>query len=550
MSRAHLKIRIATLMTTAALLLPLATQADAADAQAQFRDHMAAPIAHAVAGGAVSRSYADKRDHAALVEFYNARGNTPVWLEDGKLNARARQAIFFLSKADVWGLDPKAYVTPALSLGQDDIPSSSDLADAELSLSRAVLAYARHAQAGQIVPSSLNDSLTNAPTLPDPISVLEQMATTGDLSAALAAFNPPAPQFQALRQKLAELRQQAAGNDSIQIPAGRIIRPGMRDPRVSLIKKRLGIELPPALIADPNEVNTYGGDVVEAMRAFQQAHGLAPDGAVGPATLAQMNSTIGDKISTVLANMERWRWLPRDLGASHVFVDIPAYEVRVVANGKEIYQGRVVVGTARNQTPVFSDAFEYMEVNPYWNVPQSIAANEVIPAMLNDPDYLRHQNLEIVDGWNGHGDQPIDPESIDWRQVDPGNMPFRFRQPPGQGNALGYVKFMFPNKHQVYLHDTPARSLFSRAKRAYSHGCVRLHEPLKFADALLSLDPEWNARRVEREIARGDNHAIPLKYKIPVHLTYFTAVVDDAGNLALREDVYGHDRLVIRALGL
>ena len=240
--------------------------------------------------------------------------------------------------------------------------------------------------------------------------------------------------------------------------------------------------------------------------------------------------------------------MPRDLGQKHVFVDIPGFMVRVVDNGETIYSGRIVVGQPTNQTPVFSDEFEYVEVNPYWNVPGSIAANEVIPAVLADPDYLRRNNLELVTGY-GRDERYIDPYSVNWFAVDAYNPGFRFRQPPGRGNALGSIKFMFPNKHSVYLHDTPARSLFQRSRRAFSHGCVRLHEPLEFARALIADDGPWDLGQIKREIARGQNQSMPLNRKIPVHLTYFTAAVDKDGKIALREDIYGHDKRIATALG-
>lgn len=495
--------------------------------------------------------YASKRDDAALVEFYAERQHKPIWLDDGRLNQRARETIAFLDRVDIFGLDPRLYQTPSLELGADEPAPSTTLADAELQLSRSALAYARHAYSGRLNPASLSENLTNKPELPDPIQILQSLAGSNDIAGTLTAQNPQHPEFQALREKLAELRREAAAEGGGQpIPRGRTLKPGMSDVRVGALKKRLGIALPPPEEAIPAEIDRYDGEIVDAVMKYQEENGLKPDGIVGPATLAALNSSAYDKIARVIANMERWRWLPHDLGTFRVMVDIPGFMVNVYDGRKVVYSGRVVVGKPQNQTPIFSDEFEYIEVNPYWNVPRSIAANEIIPAVLEDPDYLRRGNYQVVAGDDNNRAVLLDPYSIDWYTVDPSNLPFRFRQPPGRGNALGNVKFMFPNKHDVYLHDTPARSLFSRDRRAYSHGCVRLHEPLAFAEALLTGDAQLTAGVVRKEISRGQNRALGLSRKVPVHLTYFTAYVDEAGKLQFHEDIYGHDQRVMAALGL
>ena len=540
------KTTAAFMAIAAALLLPAGAQASVHGGDWYAWND--APLAAVLKDAGTPRDFLMRRDHAALQEFYGQRDYEPLWVTQGQLNERAGELKSFLGQVETYGLNSKLYETPGLVLGQGADADAAALMSAELALSQTLLAYARHAQAGRLIPASLSKYLTNKPEMPDPLEVMAQVATAADLPAFLASFNPPHREFEVLRTELAKLRQIAEKGGWPTLSPGRTLKPGMHDPRTAELKQRFGIPMPPPLIADPRETDHYDGAVVEAVMEFQAQHGLEADGVIGPATQQVLSLSVYDRAAQIVANMERWRWLPRNLGRKHVFVDIPGFEVRVVVDNSTTYRGRIVVGKESNQTPVFSDEFEFIEVNPYWNVPDSIAANEVVPAVQADPDYLRRSNLELVTGY-GRDERFIDPYSVNWSIVDAGNLGFRFRQPPGRGNALGSIKFMFPNKHDVYLHDTPARSLFSRQRRAFSHGCVRLHEPLKFAEALIDSDSQWNLDRIKREISKGQNQALPLPRKIPVHLTYFTAAVDENGKILLREDIYGHDRRIAAALG-
>jgi murein L,D-transpeptidase YcbB/YkuD len=243
--------------------------------------------------------------------------------------------------------------------------------------------------------------------------------------------------------------------------------------------------------------------------------------------------------------MERWRWLPRDLGQTHIMVNIPEYMARIVRDGQVAHETRVVVGKPQNQTPVFSDVMEFIIVNPSWNVPYSIASKEMLPNLQRDPTYLARQGMEVLDV-SGKRPIVIDSTMVDWYSVNMKRI--RIRQPPGERNALGHIKFMFPNQHAVYLHDTPSRNLFANAVRAYSHGCVRVQDPFALADVLLE-GTDWNAARMKKLIG-GTERRIDLAHKLPVHLTYFTADIDPDGNLVTRNDIYGHDRKMRAALGL
>lgn len=240
----------------------------------------------------------------------------------------------------------------------------------------------------------------------------------------------------------------------------------------------------------------------DAVVAFQSENGLQADGVVGSRTLLALNAASEDgmTVSDILANMERWRWMPRDMGAFHIFVNIPEFSARLFRDGTKVYETRVVVGKPSNQTPVFSDVMDHVIVNPYWNVPYSIASEELLPSILSDASYLPRRNYEVL-----AGGRVVDPASVDWSGVNLNQV--RIRQRPGSGNALGQIKFMFPNRHAVYLHDTPSKSLFARSARAFSHGCVRVQDPFDFADALLQLDTQWTAARLKSMIGGEEKRA-------------------------------------------
>ncbi|MEZ5839236.1 MAG: L,D-transpeptidase family protein [Hyphomicrobiales bacterium] len=239
---------------------------------------------------------------------------------------------------------------------------------------------------------------------------------------------------------------------------------------------------------------------------------------------------------------------PRDLGRRYIMVNVPDFMLKFVADNAVVHTTRVIVGQTDKQTPIFSDEMEHIVVNPYWNVPSSIAAKEMLPKIQNDPEYFQRHNYEIVQQV-GRKVQVVDPASIDWSSANAKNLPFRFRQPPGARNALGNIKFMFPNQHSVYLHDTSSRGLFKRDYRALSHGCVRVDDPMSFADVVLAEEPDWNAARLKKSIGGGER-TIKLDHHIPVHITYFTTYVNEAGDLVIKNDLYGHNARVKKALGL
>ena len=284
--------------------------------------------------------------------------------------------------------------------------------------------------------------------------------------------------------------------------------------------------------------------VDEAVRAYQEQAGLVADGIVGPGTLGRLNAAADDHVATILVNMERWRWMPENLGNYYVRVNIPNFNLDIYKNGKVIHTTRIIDGKPTNQTPIFSDEIEYVIVNPVWNVPSSIAVKEMLPDILANP-------AAALSGYDVYANiggrfQQVNPYMINWSTVDMRKI--QIKQPPGEKNALGVIKFMFPNPFAVYLHDTPTKSLFQKDYRAYSHGCMRVMDPWDFAAVLLADEPNVSVASLKKLVG-GPERRVNLETHIPVHITYFTAWVDDQGELQVRNDVYGLDQRMEKVMG-
>jgi murein L,D-transpeptidase YcbB/YkuD len=500
-------------------------------------DETQTAIRDLLAGAGHEGSFLNKRDAAAVAEFYSARDFAPAWMPDGVMTDKARALIARIAAADTDGLDPSAYMLPSVDLGKYGKAQTQFTARADVMLSQAIAVYAREAYAGRVDPADVSSNIGYERHLPDPIEALTSIAAAADPVATLVAFNPPHPEFAALRDKLAELRGAEKAKKPLEVPPGVTLKPGAADYRVGFLRKRLGVS---SAVEAPE---IYDEAVVEAVKAFQAGARLKPDGIVGPKTYAAFNADPVDPIPTILVNMEKWRWMPRDLGRYYVRVNIPNFTVDIHKGGDIIHTTRIVVGKPTLQTPIFSDEIEHIIVNPAWNVPASIAMKEMLPAIRANPGALRgYQVFALIKGRY----RAVDPRFVNWRTVDMRKI--QIRQPPGERNALGKIKFMFPNAYSVYLHDTPSKSLFERDYRAYSHGCMRVMEPMEFADALLSEEADLNAAYLKKLFGGGEKR-VNLTAKIPVHITYFTAWVGESGALEIRDDVYGHDGRIENALG-
>ena len=504
-----------------------------------------------------------KSEQGALVEFYAAPDQRLLWVGENGVTDRGKAVIAEIEMADDYGLRASDYVLPeADTFDVADADTAEWLADAEIKISYAVLRYARDARGGRIEPARLSRNLDPSLALPNPTEVIESIAFRSDPAAYLRSFQPDQPQFEALRQKLLELRggKTETPKPAIIIPDGPVLKLGAAHEQVALLRKRLDMA---AESPDGTQLaeTKFDEEVAEAVRRFQIAHGAVDDGAVGAGTRRLLNGgrpphAAGSpaQIRAVLLNMERWRWLPHDLGEFYVTVNIPEFMLRVVKDDGPVHTSRVVVGRTRTPTPVLSDEIQTVVFGPYWNVPTSIKVDEIRP-------YLRQEASWFFGGggWNTsvlqrhglgvrYGGREIDPDSVDWNRVDIRNL--ELYQPPGPGNVLGKVKFVFPNKHDVYMHDTPQKYLFAHPVRAESHGCMRVQNPDQLAAILMKHDQGWSQARTYSSLDTGYDFQVPLRGRIPVHITYFTVKVNSDGSLSTYGDIYGHDLRMAAALRL
>ncbi len=508
------------------------------------QDPLAIALQQRLAARAGKGDDGERGDLAALSAFYAARTFAPLWVTAAGLTPKAGAAIEEIKKADAWGLEARDFALPQLAAAPAGgaAPAIEALAEAEATLSAAVLKYARHARGGRIKDpaNDLSSYLARMPQLLDPKDVLEKIAAAGEPDAYLRGLHPKHPQFEKLRQKYLELRSATAAAAVVQIPNGGNLAPGKRDPQVSLLRQRLKVGLPSD--AKPADETFYDEALKAAVIAFQKEHGMKGDGIVGNATRAALNDVEVLSPQKLLASMEGWRWMPDDLGDLYVWVNIPEFTLRIVKNGAVIHTERVIAGLTDKQTPVFSENMKMIVFRPRWNVPNSIKVRELYPSLARGGAYFGRANLRLSQ--NG---RVVDPASVDWTVAD--IRKFDIYQPPGDGNVLGDLKFAFPNKHDVYMHDTPTKGLFEEASRTFSHGCMRVRNPKRMAELLLAEDKGWDLAMLEDLIANGpENNEVPLDRKVGVHTTYFTAWVDDAGQLQLARDVYGHEQRIKLAL--
>lgn len=494
----------------------------------------------------LSDAYYNAPDTAAYAEaqklyyFYGARGFAPLWIDDanGKaaLSPAADKILKVFGDAELEGLRPADYLTPALDVdaATDDPARTAAL---EVAFTAATMRYAQNVYGGRVDPRSVSPNIDIRPRLLDQTRLLTELAASDDPAAVLAGLDPKHREFVALKAALARFYEDGAETDEkIQIPAGKTLRLGMVDDRVPLLRKRLDV---PAG-ADGNDA-IYDEDVAAAVKAFQEHLGLEVDGIAGPATVAALNGGPAVSKEDIVANMERWRWMPEDLGDFNVMVNIPEFRLAVMQGDTPTYTTRVVVGKPTTQTPIFSDNIRQIVVNPYWNVPPSIASNEIRPHLAANPGYLDGQNMELL-----FGGRVVNAAMFDWATTSMDN--FRVRQRPGAANALGKIKFLFPNSHDVYLHDTPSKSLFARSIRAYSHGCVRVQNPMDFADALLVNEPSHLDSAKLESMYGPSERWVSMEAHVPIHITYFTLRVDQDGTIRSYADIYGHNKKLIEML--
>jgi murein L,D-transpeptidase YcbB/YkuD len=484
---------------------------------------------------AKSLRHFDRRNERAAVEkFYSAREYAPQWTQAGKLTDSGKGVIARLKGAAADGLDPAEYPTPDFA----NATSPDQLAEAELKLTSSMLDYARQAQSGRMHWSQVAGDILYPEHPTDPAEVLANVSTAKDVAAALDGYNPPHKLYRDLKAKLAELRGENEGPVT-QIPEGPALaykaatkKQGAvvpEDARVPQLRAKLGIH-------DNIDDTKYDAQVAAAVRKFQNSVDLKPTGVLDDRTVKALNSPKRDRqIDLVLVNMERLRWLPRQLGAAslgnaYVILNVPDFTLKVMQNGQQVWTTRVVTGKpGKHATPMLTETMKFITVNPTWNVPPSIIYNEYLPALQQDPTVLQRMGLRLERRRDGS---------------------IHISQPPGEANALGRVRFNFPNKFLVYQHDTPDKHLFAKEERAFSHGCMRVQNPDQYAATLLNItmpNERYTPERIRSMYGRSE---IDLKFPtaIPVNITYQTAFVDDAGKLQTRKDIYGRDAVMLNLL--
>lgn len=487
-----------------------------------------------IIGAKTSRHFDRKNERAAIEKFYGARDFAPVWTQAGSLTNAAKGVIARLKDAASDGLNPADYPVPDFAAAT----TPDALADAELKLTASMFDYARQAQSGRMHWSQVSGDILYPEHPTDPSEVLTKVTTAADASAALDSYNPPQKLYKELKAKLAELRGQGNG-PAIEIADGPALKytPAgkkqaeivVEDPRVPQLRAKLG------LTENVSDIR-YDAAVAEAVRKFQSGAEMKATGILDDKTVKAINTPKRDKqIDVVLVNMERWRWLPRDLGApslgdAYVILNIPDYTLKVMQRGQQVWTTRVVTGKpGTHATPLLTETMKYITVNPTWNVPPSIVYNEYLPALQQDPTVLQRMGLKLEQNRDGS---------------------VHISQPPGEANALGRIRFNFPNKFLVYQHDTPDKNLFAREDRAFSHGCMRVQNPDQYASVLLNIAMPNEKYTPERVRSMYGKSEIDLKFPtpIPVNITYQTAFVDEGGKLQFRKDVYGRDATMINIL--
>jgi murein L,D-transpeptidase YcbB/YkuD len=418
--------------------------------------------------------------------------------------------------------------------------------DLDLLLTDAFLVYASHLINGHVNPETIDPEWFVEGSEIDLVEVLHDALTTGGVEDALDRLRSTSHCALRLRGALARYQALADEGGWSAIPTGSKMEKGDRGERIRLVRERLAI-VGYGLYGSAGDPEHFDDDLDRAVRLFQERHGLEVDGIVGRNTLAELNVTAAQRARQIMVNMERWRWLPRDLGERHLLINIANFEMQVFEAGDHVMDMRAIVGRSYRRTPVFSDMITYLVINPYWNVPNSIAVKDKLPILKENPDYLEENNMRVFGGWESDALE-LDADTIDWTGFTAESFPYRLRQDPGPANALGRIKFMFPNKFNVYLHDTPARELFNQTVRAFSSGCIRIEQPLELAEYLLRADPGWSRPAILAAIDRGEEQTVRLPEPIRVYILYCTAWVDDDGSVQFRRDIYERDEAVADAL--
>ncbi len=496
----------------------------------------------------------DKQEHSisrrdvCLATIYHETGVQPLWVTPQGPGKKAEIILKYLQNAEQEGLRREDYEVAEIEALWPD-PSFDSLARLDTLLTFNVVKYVHDVSHGQI------DAYVADPELFaeagkqsfDPVAIIETLTASKDLDVFLQGLPPKNKHYQALKDGLQVYRHYAKMEKWDLIEGGRAIRPGDEDSRIPMIRTRLALLLDS--ITDPSKDRIYDEKLQEEVLLFQELHGLKEDAIIGRNTIAALNVSPAERVEQIRVNMARWRWQDHDFGDEYVLVNIANFKLYGYRNGELKLTLPVIVGKFQHQTPVFSDRIKYIEINPFWNVPPSIAVKEELPKLREDQSYLVSKNIRLFSRWQEDAVE-LDSTLIDWSQVTPSEMRrYKLRQDPGATNSLGRIKFVFPNHYAVYLHDTPAKNLFSENRRSFSHGCIRVSLPELLAVFMLQReDGNWDVGKIRELIDEEKRKVLRIRPSLPIHLTYQTAWVDKNGRIHFNDDVYARDEKLQKAL--
>ncbi len=528
------------MLLAGALALALGTGWSTAAEADLAAESLPARVAQLRSERAVRIDGAEIAARSLIATFYERRGFRPAWTRPGQTAALADA----IASSRSHGLDPEDYHASAVRRLAAGAAAGVDEAGRELLLTDALVRLAYHLHFGKANPRELYPgwNFTRAPVAVDPVPALEAIVAAPSLKDAVERYAPALPLYQRLREALARYRAIEAAGGWPRLEGGTPLEPGASGPRVAALRERL------ALGGDIERDATAPGEFDEALEAavrrFQRRHGLEADGVVGRRTHAALDVDVGRRIDQLRVNLERVRWVAQDLAGDYLIVDIAGFSARLHLDGRLAWSSRVVVGRPYRRTPVFRATMDHIVLNPTWTVPPTILREDVLPKLAEDPGYLARHHMQVVDA----AGRPVDAAEIAWERYRSGGFPDYLVQAPGPDNPLGQLKFMLPNPHAVYLHDTPAGQLFEKAERAFSSGCIRLEKPHELAVLLLDDRERWSADALHAAIAAGGTRTVRVKRRVPVMLLYFTAEVDEDGTVRFHPDLYGRDRGVLAAL--
>jgi murein L,D-transpeptidase YcbB/YkuD len=474
-------------------------------------------------------------DEPAIRTFYKERQYSPLWSDaKGRLN-RAYDLLQVIVHAGDEGLRPSDYYLDEIrkSWTATGLDESMRL---DLLLSAALYRYSNHVYSGMFKPAELdvNWHILNEPL--DVAGLLNKVAKNDAIAVSLNKLPPQHSGYQSLKKALSRYREIERQGGWQPFDTGPTLEPGMQHPQVKLLRKRLAVS---GDLVEGAETDIFDHGLAEAVKSYQQRHGLTVDGNVGPQTRRSLNIPVSARIRQICINMERWRWMPRKLGKRYLMVNMTGFELYIMENGSPVLSMPVIVGKSYRATPSFSGLVSTMEYNPYWTIPMNLVAQDIIPRQISDPSFLQRKSIRVFRGWENA--REIDPKTVNWKQLDMEKFPYWLRQDPGPENALGQVKFLFSNPYEIYLHGTPDRHLFDRAVRTFSSGCIRVKDPVRLASYMLNDGSQQMEEEVLATIHLGTNQSIRLPVAVPIYLVYWTAWVDQDGKLNFRQDIYGRD---------